>query len=219
MNKIKVISSLKLDENGLRCKDKLGKLKSILHLQGSMDGACATYSVLMNLLLLRTINHKDTEVYAVHKTKATKTLFEVFCNSYGMHRNGQSFIKIKKMLTESFHSEIECIRRDSENEKSVEHIKKVLSEDRPVIISIEAKNYAHALLAIGMEYEESDDKSIIPTKIFCLDPSGIDAGYNYWNSVIDLYPDKPGTKYKYLYLMGSCTERVALTDILVITKL
>jgi hypothetical protein len=220
MSKIKIISSLDLNSNGLQCKDKSGKYKSVLLRQGTMDGACATYSVMMNLLILRAINKSDTDVYAEHKSKATKKLFDVFCNSYGMHRNGQSFVKIKKMLTESFQTEVICERRNSDNEKSIDYIKDFVLNDLPVVISVETSKFAHALLAIGIEYEEIQienvETEIVPTKIFCLDPSGTELKNNYWNSLIVLNPKTKGKKYKYHYLVDNEVYNVSLKDILLI---
>ena len=95
----KIVSNLRFnDKRQLVCKGKNGKECPVFKKQGSLDGACATYSVIMNLLILGAISDTDTRICAEHKNKYTKKLFEVFCNDYGMHRNGQTFYKIKRML-------------------------------------------------------------------------------------------------------------------------
>ena len=131
-----VVDNLKLQNGDLVCKDKSGFYKKIFLKQGSLDGACATYSVIMNLLIIRAISEKDTWINAEHKTRETKKLFKVFCNDYGMHRNGQTYYKITKMLKESFSSIVTPEHRVTENEESEEIIKQTLDKKIPIIISI-----------------------------------------------------------------------------------
>ena len=57
----KVLSQLKMQDGELVCKDRSGKFRPLYKKQGSLDGACATYSVIMDLLILGTI------VTPVHK--------------------------------------------------------------------------------------------------------------------------------------------------------
>ena len=74
------VDNLKMQNGDLVCKDKSGFYKKVFLKQGSLDGACATYSVIMNLLIIRAISEKDTWINAEHKTRETKKLFKVFCN-------------------------------------------------------------------------------------------------------------------------------------------
>ena len=91
-----IVSNLHIRNKQLVCKGKNGKLAPVFKKQGSHDGACATYSVIMNLLIIGVISGSDTKINVEHKNPDVKKLFQVFCCDYGMHRNGQTFFQDKK---------------------------------------------------------------------------------------------------------------------------
>ena len=125
--KRKVIDNLKMQNNELVCKEKTGHYKNVFKKQGCLDGACATYSVIMNLLILGVITEKDTQVNVEHKSRETKKLFKIFCNDYGMHRNGKTFFKIKRMLNESL-SSITTTHKNTNGKQSVDVIKETIED-------------------------------------------------------------------------------------------
>ncbi len=214
--KRKIVDNLKIQDGNLVCKDKSGFYKNVFLKQGSLDGACATYSVIMNLLILRTISEKDIRICTEHKSRETRKLFNVFCNDYGMHRNGQTFYKIKRMLKESFSSIVIPDHKVAENEKSEELIKLTLDKKIPIIISVgdNSPQWGHAMLAIG--YEENDEGKMC--KILCLDPSGdYINGRRRWNAEIQITPKQ--------YRLSTVWEGrrvsnkiVFLEDVIIITK-
>ena len=60
MTTIKIVSNLKLHpQKGLLSKDCTGKWINVHHQQGDLDGACAVYSVIMNLLILGMIEKEE----------------------------------------------------------------------------------------------------------------------------------------------------------------
>ena len=212
-----IVDNLKIQNSELVCKDISGRYKSVFKKQGSLDGACATYSVIMNLLILGVISEKDTWINASHKTKEAKKLFKVFCNDYGMHRNGQTYFKIKKMLIESVSSVVSVVHKLTTDKDSVAVIKETIDSRIPIIISIgDNKNddWGHAMLAIG--YEENDRGLV--SKILCLDPSGdYIHGRKRWNSEIQITPKQYRLSTE--WDGKSITNKiVTLEDVLIITK-
>ena len=210
-----VVDNLKLQNRELVCIDKTGRYKPMFKKQGCLDGACATYSVIMNLLILGVIAEKDTHISVEHKTKETRKLFKVFCNDYGMHRNGQTYFKIKKMLNESFSTIVTTTHRLTSDRDSVEVIKETIDSRIPIIISVGEKSsdWGHAMLAIG--YELNDRGGIY--KILCLDPSGdYIHGRKRWNAEIQITPKQ----YRLTTVWNglSTTKNVTLDDVLIITK-
>ena len=208
-----VVSALHLDNGTLVCKGKSGRLYSVFKKQGDLDGACATYCVIMNLLILGTINGSDTEIRAVHNNPETKRLFREFCEFHGMHRDGQTYQMIQRMLNRSMGDVVNVKRRDKKNLSSVELIAETIKEyDIPVIMSITG----HAMLAVGIEEENG-----VVTKILCLDPSGdyMNHTNKRWNSEIQIIRDGR-TSFKYVSkIEGNWTEEnTRLWDVLVIRK-
>lgn len=215
---IKVVSNLELFGNRLICRDIHGKENEVTHLQGTLDGACAIYSLMMNLLILRCIGHKDTRIYVEHKDRATKNLFKILTENEGMHRNGRSFNWLQRRIRDYFGTIVSCDRKETIDETAIEQIVNVIDDDLPVIISVVGRNWAHAMLAVGYESDEHDENEPIK-KIFCLDPSGDNPKYSFWNAVIDVTPNTKATKYKYQYSNAFSTLAVSLDDILIIDNI
>lgn len=211
-----IVDNLKIQNGKLVCKDSTGRFKTVFKKQGSLDGACATYSVIMNLLILGVISEKDTQINAIHKTKEAKKLFNVFCNDYGMHRSGQTYFKIKKMLLESISSIVNVVHKLTSDKASVEIIKETLDSGIPIIISIGCENdedCGHAMLAIGYEGNAMGDVD----KILCLDPSGdYIHGRRRWNAEIKITPKQ--YRLSTVWDGIKTTKVVTLDDVIIIKK-
>ena len=208
--KRKLIPNLAINNGEISCKDRTGKYQPLLKLQGDLDGACATYCVVMNLLVLQLIYNSDTRVGSSPRDAETKHLIRKFFKNYGMHRNGQTYTKIRKMLLESFGKKVVCTHYASNDElKTLDTIESTIKSKIPAIISVSFKGGgAHALLAVGYEKEGDDIKSIL-----CLDPSGQRVGNRRWNATIELHFDGRAT-YRHNYE----GQKVSLDDILVIDR-
>ncbi len=199
-----------MQDRELVCKDRSGKYRPVFKKQGSLDGACATYSVIMDLLILGVIYEADTHINAEHKSPMTKKLFKVFCNDNGMHREGQTFFKITRMLKESFSEVITPDHQLTEGWSSVGRIVDCIKNDIPVIVSTED----HSMLAVGYETAAG-----VPSKILCLDPSGdYIHGRKRWNTEIDLYEGKKTMSYRSVIEGLPFEDKVHLEDIIILIK-
>lgn len=215
----KFVSNLFFNEsNKLVCKGKNGKSCPVFKKQGSLDGACATYSVVMNLLILGVISDTDTRICVEHKNKDIKKLFNVFCNDYGMHRDGQTFYKIRRMLMDSFSKVIDVEHTNTKEGgwESLNNIVTTIDTGIPVIISVSNISLCHAMLAIGYE-KDGDDI----TRVFLLDPSGDYINVKKrWNAVIEVSKTrKRPFKYNTVTEGIRDSQFVDLDDILIIRRL
>lgn len=216
MAAIKVIKSIRLDSKGVRVKDANGSIVPLHKRQGDMDGACAVYSLAMAMLCMGVVTNEDLQIYncADKRTRKGKLLSH-FMEEQGLVRNGYSFVTMAKEIRAS-NFNINAIRKNpKEYADVINEIADFLDEDNPVIISTEFGNGAHALLAIGYETEDNDDKI---TKILCLDPSEEAPLYTYWNCIIDVSRTGGKLEYPFVYITSTQSYKVALGDILVLLK-
>lgn len=216
MAAIKVIKSIRLDSKGVRVKDANGSIVPLHKRQGDMDGACAVYSLAMAMLCMGVVTNEDLQIYncADKRTRKGKLLSN-FLEEQGLVRNGYSFVTMAKEIRAS-NFNINAIRKNpKEYADVINEIADFLDEDNPVIISTEFGNGAHALLAIGYETEDNDDKI---TKILCLDPSEEAPLYTYWNCIIDVSRTGGKLEYPFVYITSTQSYKVALGDILVLLK-
>lgn len=216
MAAIKVIKSIRLDSKGVRVKDANGSIVPLHKRQGDMDGACAVYSLAMAMLCMGVVTNEDLQIYncADKRTRKGKFLSH-FLEEQGLVRNSYSFVTMAKEIRAS-NFNINAIRKNpKEYADVINEIADFLDEDNPVIISTEFGNGAHALLAIGYETEDNDDKI---TKILCLDPSEEAPLYTYWNCIIDVSRTGGKLEYPFVYITSTQSYKVALGDILVLLK-
>ena len=216
MAAIKVIKSIRLDSKGVRAKDANGSIVPLHKRQGDMDGACAVYSLAMAMLCMGVVTNEDLQIYncADKRTRKGKLLSH-FLEEQGLVRKGYSFVTMAKEIRAS-NFNINAIRKNpKEYADVINEIADFLDEDNPVIISTEFGNGAHALLAIGYETEDNDDKI---TKILCLDPSEEAPLYTYWNCIIDVSRTGGKLEYPFVYITSTQSYKVALGDILVLLK-
>ena len=216
MAAIKVIKSIRLDSKGVRVKDANGSIVPLHKRQGDMDGACAVYSLAMAMLCMGVVTNEDLQIYncADKRTRKGKLLSH-FLEEQGLVRNGYSFVTMAKEIRAS-NFNINAIRKNpKEYADVINEIADFLDEDNPVIISTEFGNGAHALIAIGYETEDNDDKI---TKILCLDPSEEAPLYTYWNCIIDVSRTGGKLEYPFVYITSTQSYKVALGDILVLLK-
>ena len=217
MRSIHIISKLILSNDSLQAKDSNGIFDKISLQQGSIDGACSVYSLMMNLLILEQISFNDIQVYQKPDDKETRQLCKRLFEENGMHHDGQSFYRIQRILNESFSNRATCYHPKATHKQAIPLIVNHLKSDLPVIISIEYdKGGAHALLCVG--YEGTEKKV---SKLFCLDPSSQKINNCYWNTIIDLQPDTNRRKYPYHYITTdfNIKEDVRLDDILILTPI
>lgn len=208
MAAIKVIKSIRLDSKGVRVKDANGSIVPLHKRQGDMDGACAVYSLAMAMLCMGVVTNEDLQIYncADKRTRKGKLLSH-FLEEQGLVRNGYSFVTMAKEIRAS-NFNINAIRKNpKEYADVINEIADFLDEDNPVIISTEFGNGAHALLAIGYETEDNDDKI---TKILCLDPSEEAPLYTYWNCIIDVSRTGGKLEYPFVYITSTQSYKVGI---------
>lgn len=209
MNRILLSNIEKVDGDVLSVGSD-GKYAHLFQKQGTLDGACATYSVMMALLILGTISEDDM-LGEEYTSRASKQLFRIFCEEHGMHREGQNLYKIQRMLKEGFASEIISKHPSASGKDAVYEIADGIDQDIPAVAHIEYRSGTHhAITIVGYEEENGTIH-----KLLCLDPSGEEPkGRKRWNAEINVY-----RKQKYFDLAVSYGEfKVQLHDILIIKK-
>lgn len=198
--------------DGVTCFDASAHATSVpaVMLQGSLDGACSIYSLIMNLLIIRRIRYEDTQIYNTPKDPQTRKLFKTLFEDNGMHKYGESYYWIKKRLLEHFSDRVECVHKLKFN---FDTVRESIDKQIPVIISLSSSDWAHASLCVGYEVSPMGEE-----KLLLLDPSSDKPKYCCWNAFVDLGNPEPNKiKYKYHYTNATGDCLVQLNDFLIIT--
>lgn len=190
-----------------------------IHLQqGEMDGACAVYSMMMNLLILKVLTRSQVvNLNTTFKGNTAKgRLFKEFFVTEGLCRDGFYFSEIKERLSHSFAKEVTSSALQytaslSDQTIFVEELKTAINDNLPLVTAISFRGGAHAILAIGYEEQEG-----VVEKIFCLDPGYTINHTSFWNSVIIL--NKGKGKYCHQYITDKDDDNVFISETLKIKK-
>ncbi len=214
---IKIIKDLDITELGVCVYNR--KWQSVHLQQGDIDGACAVYSMMMNLIALKVFTRNQvTNLNTSFKGNTAKgRLFKEFFVMEGLCRDGFYFSEIKDKLRHSFSKKVSSSHEEYNNTQTeqseyIEDVKNSIDQNHPLMTGLTFTDGGHAVLAIG--YEEKDD---IITKVFCLDPGFPIKESSYWNAVI-LLNSRPGRKYIHSYIAEEWNPNVYVSESLKITK-
>ena len=140
---IKIIDSLYLTEKG--CSIKKRNYHPVHIRQGDIDGACAVYSLMMNLLILKTISRVQIEdVYDnIKKSPETEKLFHEFFDKHGMIRGGFYFDRLTKLVNRVY-GEVVTAQYSNINDNFRETdfwelVKTAIDDNIPIILGMDFK--------------------------------------------------------------------------------
>lgn len=217
MRTIEIINSLKLNQKGLLTRDGSERWVRIHHKQGDMDGACAVYCLMMNLLILGYISEEDVSVYQVADKRTKRGRFiSYFLEEQGLIRAGYKYSALVKELKFLCGDDLNVQRKNpGKADVQIMLITNCIENDMPVIISVDfEKGGGHALLAVGIELDSNQNID----KILCLDPGVESPIYAEWNCFIDVSKDN-GKEFPFAYVTKEECNKVMLGDMILIDKI
>lgn len=216
MKTIEIIEPLKLGRKGLLARDNSGKWVQIHHKQGDMDGACAVYCLMMDLLILGYISEEDVCIYNTADRRSKRGKFiSHFLEEQGLIRTGYTYSALAKELRFLCGDDLKVQRKNPrKTDDRLILIADSIETDLPVIISVDFENGGgHALLAVGVELGPNQDIR----KILCLDPGATSPEYAEWNCFIDVSKDN-GKDFPFWYVTEKGYHKVMLGDMISIER-
>jgi len=209
---IKIINRLQLSDIGLIVKGT----KQEVHLQqGTMDGACTVYSMMMCLIIARAIHRNDVVNLDDEKIKGNTSkgrLIRNFLYNNGLVRKGYELNDLNDELLHTFqkivHTEYHSLELDGDD--FIPNIINALNNNYPVELAFQRKGKSgHAVVAIGHE------KNPTGVLLYVLDPGYSMPFGQYWNNVIQI-DSNSNCKYNALDFVEK--EKIQVDEALVIKK-
>ena len=209
---IKIINKLQISDKGLTVKGT----KQEVHLQqGTMDGACAVYSMMMCLIIARAIHRNDIVTLDDSKIKGNTSkgrLIRNFLYNNGLVRKGYELNDLEDELLYSFqkivHTEYYSIKQDGND--FIPNIINALDNNDSVELGFSYKRKGgHAVVAIGYE------KNTMGILLYVLDPGYPMPLGQYWNNVIQI---NTSSAIKYNALNFADKVKIQVDEALVIKK-
>ena len=187
-----LIPQVRLKPNGaVSCQD--GKWKQVHLQQGSVDGACGAYSIMMTLLVLGQLDYDQltTLARADGRSRAGKLISSL--EQYpGLFRQGMDVTELSQLLQNNFRQVLSFAPITQPGgdpwKFTADHVRK----GSPVILSMQGTGCGHWMVVIGVEL---DDKNRV-TRLLALDSSVDAPNVCPWNAFITPRHQK-GHKYPF----------------------
>ncbi|KAA9332689.1 hypothetical protein [Adhaeribacter soli] len=186
---INVIDLLETTECGPEAYNENGEKQEVFLNQGSIDGACGPYSILMALLSIGLVNRDEVTSFNTDgRTRLGKFLKNIGNDYNTLFRDGTHLHDLEKIVKASYGGQLSIEFEDSKNKKIINFTLEHLKQNHPTIIGLNYSGGGHWMLAVGFE---SDAKGQI-NRLLLLDPSGNKPVVSSWNTIIDLNITKAG---------------------------
>lgn len=157
---IKIIKDLDITASGVSVFNR--KWQPVHLQQGEMDGACAVYSMMMNLLILKVLTRNQVvNLKTTFKGNTAKgRLFKEFFVTEGLCRDGFYFSEIKEKLSHSFAKEVtssplQYTASLSDQTSFVEELRTAIDSDTPLITARLLKMALMLYLLLGMKNKKT----------------------------------------------------------------
>lgn len=203
----KIIKNLYMNGDNLQAIGRKGTLTDVYARQGTLDGACGVYSLMMLLILHKKLDWNDL----IDKELSPNDSFAESIRDYflefliGRWQGGHEFEWLSELLNRNCfnanHSKVYCIERNKDTTVSRHELHKIikaqLDKREPLILGYsKKKGCGHAVVVIGYSKEKGNK-----LRLYCLDPSAPLGYLQVWNNIIDLdyfsLDDQSFTDYNY----------------------
>ena len=197
MSQFRIIDKIDIGHDGPIANGPDGE-EQLIHLaQGSMDGACGPYSLMMGLMICGLIDREDL----IHlrkldgRTNAGK-LLSMLEKYQGFFRNGTEPSELVNMLEKSYPRALKAEYFKGTGVEVRNFVKKEIENNNPVILEIDfEKNSGHWVVVIGYEYQDDDNRE--PLRFLLLDPNSQSPITSAWNGIVNAYGT--GGRYPYIW--------------------
>lgn len=191
------------------------KWRSVHLAQGSLDGACGPYSVIMALLLLGKQRFDEVTSYGFlfDRTQSKGKLWHMLEQGSAFLRDGTDLNDLHRLLQRSFGQELYSHPVVDTPEALIHFTVEHLREGRPVLLGLRYTGRGgHWLVIVGHEENEPGRVS----KLLALDSSANAPSLCAWNAFVDVETPAKHKRYRYQWVNASGSTAVALEDALAI---
>ena len=217
----KIIKNLYLNGGNLQAIGRKGTLTDVYARQGTLDGACCVYSLMMLLILHKKLDWNDLRDEELYPNDSfAESIRKTFLDFLiGCWLGGHEFEWLSELLNRNCfnanHSKVYCIERNKDTTVSRHELHKIikaqLDKREPLMLAYsKKKGCGHAVVVIGYSKEKGNK-----LRLNCLDSSGPLGYLQVWNNIIDLdyfsLDDESRTDYNY-----RTEENVLVNKILII---
>ena len=154
MKQISIINQLDIDE-GKVVTNKSDNYDAVFLKQGSLDGACGPYCVIMALLITGAVTLDEVhDLWNIKLSSRLGKLIKGMRKHDTLFSDGTTINELATLLDNSFGRILKTVTSEASGKKLIPFIIAQLKNNYPVIVGVKNGKFAHWLLAVGFEKEE-----------------------------------------------------------------
>ena len=182
--------------------------------QGSLDGACGPYCLLISLLICGLADRTAVLSSRYSKQTSIGKVLERIHRGQGLFRDGTSLDEIQNFIDGAFTKRLgsESFKESGVGVKSF--VERHIKENHPVIMGMEYPGCGHWVVAVGLEYSKEKNGTLSLCRILVLDPGELPSKVSAWNGVVEARAS--GGAYPYTWWTGD--RKVQLDQAIAIWK-
>jgi hypothetical protein len=194
---IMVISPIDTTNEGPQVPEGAKGWQPVHRMQGSMDGACGLYSLVMGLIICGVVRYSEARSFHAFSSKSKLgKLLEYFGKMGPLIEKGTDLDQMFKAIDEYSPGPINCqglMRKGYGAPALVEFIEQNIAENHPVLLLITLEGgRSHWVLVIGRE-----NKKTKLCRFLILDPEENTPQICSWNGMIDTRKQKGAYPYRW----------------------
>lgn len=186
MTEIYVIDPIDATHEGPSALGPDGDRQMVHLMQGSLDGACGPYSLMMGLLICGVVDRDEAARYgAVDRRTSLGRLLAEWHRLGPLVKEGTDPSQLAKLLGKTYGSHLNLAFAGGGSGVEVrDFVEKHVTENQPVLLTINYAYGGHWVVVIGLEYQLIGiDRRLC--RFLVLDPAQATPTVCAWNGVID----------------------------------
>ncbi|MFB3906152.1 MAG: hypothetical protein ACE15E_22120 [Acidobacteriota bacterium] len=185
MTEIYVIDPIDATHEGPSALGPDGQRQMVHLMQGSLDGACGPYSLMMALLICGVVDRNEAARYgAVDRRTSLGRLLAEWHRLGPLVKEGTDPVQLVALLESTYGKHLQLNFAGGSGAEIRDFVEKAVSANRPVLLTINYPNGGHWVVVIGLEYQLNGiDRRLC--RFLALDPAQPTSTVCAWNGVID----------------------------------
>jgi hypothetical protein len=197
MTEIYVIDPIDATHEGPSAFGPEGQRQLVHLMQGSLDGACGPYSLMMALLICGVVDRDEAARYgAVDRRTSLGRLLAEWHRLGPLVKEGTDPGQLATLLAKTYGSRLNLDFAGGSGAEIRDFVERHVSENHPVLLTLSYHHGSHWVVVIGLEYQLAGiDRRLC--RFLVLDPGQPTPTLCAWNGVIDARGG--GGRYPYMW--------------------
>lgn len=197
MTEIRVIDPIEVTDQGPSVPGPNGYRQSVHLMQGSLDGACGPYSLMMALIICGVVDREQAASYGpIDRRTVLGRLLDEWHHLGPLVKGGTDPVQLASLLARTYGRRLGMQFEAGQGAEIRSFIENHIGDNHPALLAVSHQDGAHWVVVIGVEYQIRGIERNL-SRLLVLDPAAHTPTLCAWNGVIEARGG--GGRYPYEY--------------------